>query len=127
MIPPATHARIAAIWTADPSLSIAAVQRQLQSESITAPSRVTMRGLRPVAAPTPPARDVEATQAMIRARAHELELLEADGLTLRHGWATAIAAALCERGHRITRQAVKSAWDNGLARPERSVLARSLK
>ena len=58
--------------------------------------------------------DVEATRAVIRARAAELGLLESDGLTLRHGAISAIAerATLERRG--ITRVGVRWAWEHGM-------------
>ena len=58
--------------------------------------------------------DVEATRAVIRARAAELGLLESDGLTLRYGALSAIAerATLERRG--ITRVGVRWAWEHGM-------------
>jgi hypothetical protein len=58
--------------------------------------------------------DVEATRAVIRARAAELGVLEADGLTLRHGALAAIARQAEAEGRGLTRVAIRWAWDRGI-------------
>ena len=60
--------------------------------------------------------DIEATRAVIRARAAELGLLESDGLTLRHRALTAIAERATLEGRGITRVGVKWAWERGIVR-----------
>jgi hypothetical protein len=57
---------------------------------------------------------VEATRAVIRARAAELGLLESDGLTLRHGALAAIAKRAASEGRGISRVGVKWAWEHGM-------------
>ena len=58
--------------------------------------------------------DVEATRAVIRARAAELDLLESDGLTLRYGALSAIAERATLEGRGISRVGVKWAWEHGM-------------
>ena len=58
--------------------------------------------------------DIEATRAVIRARAAELGLLESDGLTLRYGALSAIAERATLEGRGITRVGVKWAWEHGM-------------
>jgi hypothetical protein len=58
--------------------------------------------------------DVEATRAVIRARAAELGVLEADGLTLRHGALAAIARQAEAEGRGLTRVAIRWAWEHGM-------------
>ena len=58
--------------------------------------------------------DVEATRAVIRARAAELGLLESDGLTLRHGAFVAIARQAEAEGRGLTRVRVSQAWRDGV-------------
>ena len=58
--------------------------------------------------------DVEATRAVIRARAAELGLLESDGLTLRHRALTAIAERATLEGRGITRVGLTWAWEHGM-------------
>ena len=58
--------------------------------------------------------DIEATRAVIRARAKELKLLESDGLTLRHRALTAIAERATLEGRGITRVGLTWAWEHGL-------------
>ena len=58
--------------------------------------------------------DVEATRAVIRARAKELGLLEADGLTLRYGALAAIAKRAASEGRGISRVAIRWAWEHGM-------------
>ena len=58
--------------------------------------------------------DVEATRAVIRARAAELGLLESDGLTLRHGAISAIAERATLEGRGLTRVRVSQAWRDGV-------------
>ena len=58
--------------------------------------------------------DVEATRTVIRARAAELGMLEADGLTLRYGALSAIAERATLEGRGITRVGVKWAWEHGM-------------
>ena len=58
--------------------------------------------------------DVEATRAVIRARAKELGLLESDGLTLRYGALSAIAERATLEGRGITRVGLTWAWEHGI-------------
>ena len=58
--------------------------------------------------------DIEATRAVIRARAAELKLLESDGLTLRHRALTAIAERATLEGRGLTRVRVSQAWRDGV-------------
>lgn len=58
--------------------------------------------------------DIEATRAVIRARAKELKLLESDGLTLRHGAFVAISRKAEKEGRGLTRVRVSQAWRDGV-------------
>ena len=58
--------------------------------------------------------DIEATRAVIRARAKELKLLESDGLTLRHGAFVAISRKAEKEGRGLTRARVSQAWRDGV-------------
>jgi hypothetical protein len=58
--------------------------------------------------------DIEATRDVIRTRAAELGLLEADGLTLRHGALAAIARQAEAEGRGLTRVAIRWAWEHGM-------------
>ena len=60
--------------------------------------------------------DIEATRAVIRARAKELKLLESDGLTLRHGALVAISRKAEKEGRGLTRVRVSQAWRDGVVR-----------
>ena len=68
--------------------------------------------------------DVEATRAVIRARAKELKLLESDGLTLRHGALVAISRKAEKEGRGLTRVRVSQAWERGIVDLERWSLSK---
>ena len=112
---PELYHRLTDLLSQEPRPTGAELHRILTSEghqiqSHTTPYRWLRNGI--PARCVPP--DVEATRAVIRARAAELGLLESDGLTLRHGAFVAIAERATLEGRGITRVGVKWAWERGI-------------
>lgn len=58
--------------------------------------------------------DVEATRAVIRARAKQLDLLDGDNVRLRQGAFVAIARQAEAEGRGISRVRVSQAWNEGI-------------
>jgi len=110
MLPSTTKEAAKAIWTANPALSAAAVQRRLEGEGHKI-STCTLYALRP----QPPARvDRKPTRAVLRARAAELGFVALDGPTLPFGAFTAIANASRKRGYIISSGSLRYAWEHGV-------------
>ena len=111
---PALRTRLTELLAQDPRPTAAELRRILTGEGFDV-SPTTAHRWRRSGIPArcePP--DVEATRAVIRARAKELGLLEADGATLRHGAFAAIAERAKLEGRGISRVGVKWAWDRGI-------------
>ena len=111
---PALHTRLTELLAQEPRLTAAELRRRLREEGHPIGPTTAHRWLRDgiPARCHPP--DVEATRAVIRARAAELDLLESDGLTLRHGALSAIARRATEEGRGITRVGLTWAWEHGV-------------
>lgn len=111
---PALHARLTELLAQEPRPTAAELRRILIGEghdvSPTTAHRWRRNGIPPRCEPP----NLEATRDVIRARAAELGLLEADGLTLRHGAFVAIGKQATKEGRGITRVGVKWAWDRGI-------------
>ena len=111
---PTLHTRLTELLAQEPRLTAAQLRRILTGEghdvSPTTAHRWRRSGI--PARCQPP--DVEATRAVIRARAKELGLLESDGLTLRYGALSAIAERATLEGRRITRVGLTWAWEHGI-------------
>ena len=109
--------RLTELLAQEPRLTAAGLRRILTGEghdvSATTAHRWRRSGI--PARCQPP--DVEATRAVIRARAKELGLLEADGLTLRYGALSAIAERATLEGRGITRVGLMWAWQHGIVDP----------
>ena len=110
MLPSTTIARARAIWTANPALSAAAVQRRLGAQI----SIATLEKLRPQPPVPRSAMDPEPTRAVLRARAAELGFVAFDGPTLPYGAVIAIVRACRKRGYAISRGRVEYAWEHGV-------------
>jgi len=110
MIPAATLDRARAIWTANPALSAAVVQRRLGAKVSTS----TLQKLRPQ--PHIPCGEVnlEPTRAILRARAAELGFVAFDGPSLPHGSVIAIARASRKRGYIVSSESLRYAWEYGV-------------
>ena len=112
----ALRTRLAELLAQEPRLTAAELRRILIGEghdvSPTTAHRWRRNGI--PARCHPP--NVEATRAVIRARAAELGLLESDGVTLRHGALAAIARQAEAEGRGLTRVAIRWAWDRGIVR-----------
>ena len=111
---PVLYHRLTELLAQEPRLTAAELRRKLRDEGHPIGPTSAYRWLRDgiPARCQPP--DVEATRAVIRARAKELDLLESDGLTLRHGALAAIAKRAASEGRGITRVGVKWAWERGI-------------
>ena len=110
----ALRTRLAELLAQEPRLTGAELHQILTSEGHQIGPTSAYRWLRggiPARCHPP---DVEATRAVIRARAAELGVLEADGLTLRHGALAAIARQAEAEGRGITRVAIRWAWEHGM-------------
>jgi hypothetical protein len=112
---PALYHRLTELLNQDPRPTGAQLYDILTSEghqiqSRTTPYRWLNKGI--PARCVPP--DVDATRAVIRARAAELGLLESDGATLRHGALAAIAERAKLEGRGISRVAIRWAWKHGM-------------
>jgi len=111
---PALHTRLAELLAQEPRLTAAELRRILTGEghdvSPTTAHRWRRRGIPPRCEPP----NLEATRNVIRARAAELGLLEADGATLRHGALAAIAKRAASEGRGISRVAIRWAWEHGM-------------
>lgn len=120
---PALRSRLTELLAQDPRPTAAELRRILTGEghdvSPTTAHRWRRNGIPPRCEPP----DVDATRNIIRARAAELGLLEADGLTLRHGAFVAIAMQATKEGRGITRVGVKWAWERGIAAKDWKLLA----
>lgn len=110
MIPSTTIATARAIWTANPALSAAAVQRRLGAKI----SIASLEKLRPQPPVPRAAINPEPTRAVLRARAAELGFVAFDGPTLPYGAVIAIVRASRERGCAISRGRVEYAWEHGV-------------
>ena len=114
---PALHTRLTELLAQEPRLTAAQLRRILTGEGHDVSPTSAYRWLRngiPARCHPP---DVEATRAVIRARAKELGLLESDGLTLRYGALSAIAERATLEGRGITRVGLMWAWQHGIVDP----------
>ena len=111
---PALHARLTELLAQEPRLTAAELRRKLRGEGHDVSPTTAHRWRRSGIPPRCEAPDVEATRDVIRARAAELGLLEADGLTLRHGALAAIARQAEAEGRGLTRVAIRWAWEHGI-------------
>jgi hypothetical protein len=120
---PVLYHRLTELLAQEPRPTGAELQRKLRDEGHPIGPTSAYRWLRDgiPARCQPP--DVEATRAVIRARAKELDLLESDGLTLRHGALAAIAKRAASEGRGITRVGVKWAWERGIVAKDWKLLA----
>ena len=111
---PALHTRLTELLAQEPRPTGAELRRILTAEGHPIGPTSAYRWLRDgiPARCHPP--DVEATRAVIRARAAELGLLESDGLTLRHRAFVAIARQAEKEGRGLTRVRVSQAWREGV-------------
>ena len=111
---PTLYNRLTELLAQEPRPTGAELQRKLRDEGHPIGPTSAYRWLRDgiPARCHPP--DVEATRAVIRARAKELGLLEADGLTLRYGALSAIARQAEAEGRGLTRVRVSQAWRDGV-------------
>ena len=120
---PTLYHRLTELLAQEPRPTAAELRRILTGEghdvSPTTAHRWRRNGIPPRCEPP----DVDATRNIIRARAAELGLLEADGLTLRHGALAAIANQAAKEGRGLTRVAVKWAWERGIAAKDWKLLA----
>ena len=110
MLPSTTIASAKAIWTANPALSAAAVQRRLGTRI----SIATLEKLRPQPPVPRAAMDPEPTRAVLRARAAELGFVAFDGPSLPYGAMKAIARASRKRKCAISYNCLRYAWAHGL-------------
>ena len=111
---PTLYNRLTELLAQEPRPTGAELRRKLRDEGHPIGPTTAYRWLRDgiPARCHPP--DVEATRAVIRARAKELGLLEADGLTLRYGALAAIAKRAASEGRGISRVAIRWAWEHGM-------------
>ena len=111
---PVLYHRLTELLAQDPRPTGAELRRKLREEGHPIGPTSAYRWLRDgiPARCRPP--DIEATRAVIRARAKELKLLESDGLTLRHGALVAIARQAEKEGRGLTRVRVSQAWRDGV-------------
>lgn len=110
MLPSTTIANAKAIWTANPALSAAAVQRRLGAQI----SIATLEKLRPQPPVPRAAMDPEPTRAVLRARAGELGFAAFDGPSLPYGSVIAIVRASRKRGYIISSGSLRYAWEHGV-------------
>ena len=111
---PELYHRLTELLAQDPRPTGAELRRKLREEGHPIGPTSAHRWLRDgiPARCVPP--DIEATRAVIRARAKELKLLESDGLTLRHRAFVAIARQAEKEGRGLTRVRVSQAWRDGV-------------
>ena len=111
---PELYHRLTGLLAQEPRPTAAELHRILTSEGHQIGPTSAYRWLRNgiPARCVPP--DIEATRAVIRARAKELKLLESDGLTLRHRAFVAIARQAEKEGRGLTRVRVSQAWRDGV-------------
>ena len=112
---PELYHRLTGLLAQEPRPTAAELHRILTSEghqiqSPTTPYRWLRNGIPARCRPA----DIEATRAVIRARAAELGLLESDGLTPRHGALVAISRKAEKEGRGLTRARVSQAWRDGV-------------
>ena len=114
---PDLYHRLTGLLSQEPRLTAAQLRRILTGEghdvSPTTAHRWRRNGIPDRCHPP----DIEATRAVIRARAKELGLLESDGLTLRYGALSAIAERATLEGRGITRVGLTWAWEHGIVDP----------
>lgn len=111
---PNLYHRLTDLLSQDPRPTAAELRRKLREEGHPIGPTSAYRWLRNgIPARCRPA-DIEATRAVIRARAAELGLLESDGLTLRHGALVAISRKAEKEGRGLTRVRVSQAWRDGV-------------
>ena len=110
----ALRTRLTELLAQDPRPTAAELRRILTGEGHDVSPTTAHRWLRDGIPDRCRPPDVEATRAVIRARAAELGLLESDGLTLRHGALVAIARQAEKEGCGITRARVSQAWKDGV-------------
>ena len=111
---PTLYNRLTELLAQEPRPTGAELQRKLRDEGHPIGPTSAYRWLRDgIPARCRPA-DIEATRAVIRARAAELGLLESDGLTLRHGALVAISRKAEKEGRGLTRVRVSQAWRDGV-------------
>ena len=108
------YRRLTELLAQEPRPTAAELRRTLTAEGHDVSPTTAHRWLRDgiPARCVPP--DIEATRAVIRARAAELGLLESDGLTLRHGALVAISRKAEKEGRGLTRVRVSQAWRDGV-------------
>ena len=106
--------RLTELLAQEPRPTGAELRRKLREEGHPIGPTTAYRWLRDGIPDRCPPPDVEATRAVIRARAAELGLLESDGLTLRYGALSAIAERATLEGRGITRVGVRWAWEHGI-------------
>ena len=111
---PALHTRLTELLAQEPRPTAAELRRRLREEGHPIGPTSAYRWLRDGIPDRCRPPDIEATRAVIRARAAELDLLESDGLTLRHGALAAIAKRAASEGRGISRVGVKWAWEHGI-------------
>ena len=111
---PTLYNRLTELLAQEPRLTAAKLRRILTGDghdvSATTAHRWRRSGIPPRCEPP----DVDATRNIIRARAAELDLLESDGATLRHGAMSAIAERATLEGRGITRVGLTWAWEHGI-------------
>ena len=111
---PDLYHRLTGLLSQEPRLTAAQLRRILTGEGHDVSATTAHRWLRDgiPARCQPP--DVEATRAVIRARAKELKLLDGDGVRLRQGAFVAIARQAEAEGRGLTRARVSQAWRDGV-------------
>ena len=121
---PELYHRLTGLLSQEPRPTAAELRRILTGEGHDVSPTSAYRWLRDgiPARCVPP--DIEATRAVIRARAAELGLLESDGLTLRHGALVAISRKAEKEGRGLTRVRVSQAWERGIVDLERWSLSK---
>ena len=121
---PELYHRLTGLLSQEPRPTAAELRRILTGEGHDVSPTTAHRWLRDgiPARCVPP--DIEATRAVIRARAKELKLLESDGLTLRHRAFVAIARQAEAEGRGISRVRVSQAWERGIVDLERWSLSK---
>ena len=113
---PALYHRLTDLLAQDPRPTAAELRRILTGEGHDVSPTTAHRWLRDGIPDRCRPPDIEATRAVIRARAAELKLLESDGLTLRHRAFVAIARQAEKEGRGLTRVRVSQAWRDGVVR-----------
>ena len=111
---PVLYHRLTELLAQEPRLTAAGLRRKLREEGHPIGPTPAYRWLRDGIPDRCHPPDVEATRAVIRARAKELGLLESDGLTLRYGALSAIAERATLEGRGITRVGLTWAWGHGI-------------